>query len=126
MAWALAIFGVAFAAAVVWLGVRIVNRHERGAKWTLAATLGLPALYVASFGPVCWLAYRDAISAPTFKAEYPLDGMPSPKFKAVYYPILWIYAHNRGFVSAAIHAYSSLGTGGRFIVNYDETLDLAF
>lgn len=48
---------VAFAAFCVWLTVRIVNRRERWAKWTLAAVVfGLPVLYVASFGPACWVA----------------------------------------------------------------------
>ena len=47
---------VAFAAFCVWLGVRVYNRRERWAKWTLLGTLvGLPALYLASFGPVCWI-----------------------------------------------------------------------
>jgi hypothetical protein len=35
---ALLIFGVAFAAIGIWLTVRIVNRRERWAKWTLAAS----------------------------------------------------------------------------------------
>jgi len=46
----------AYAAFLVWLAVRIINRKERWAKRTLAATLLLPVLYVASFGPACWLA----------------------------------------------------------------------
>jgi hypothetical protein len=44
-------FAFAFAALCVWLTVRIVNRRERWAKWTLAAAVGLPLMYVASFGP---------------------------------------------------------------------------
>ena len=55
MIFALAIFGVSFAAICIWLTVRIINRHERWAKWTLAMVLGVPVLYVASFGPACWL-----------------------------------------------------------------------
>src|SRR5262249_27402552 len=47
--------GVSFAAICIWLTVRIINRHERWAKWTLAMVLGVPVLYVASFGPACWL-----------------------------------------------------------------------
>lgn len=46
---------IAFTAVCVWLMVRIVNRRERWAKWTLAAIVGLPVLYIASFGPACWL-----------------------------------------------------------------------
>lgn len=51
----LSAFGVALAAFCVWLIVRIVNRRERWAKWTLGLVIGLPVLYVASFGPACWL-----------------------------------------------------------------------
>ena len=50
------VLGIAFAAFCVWLTVRIVNRRERWAKWTLAALVGVPVLYLASFGPACWLA----------------------------------------------------------------------
>jgi hypothetical protein len=49
---------VAFGAFVVWLAVRIANRRERWAKWTLAVVIGLSVLYVASFGPACW-AFRS-------------------------------------------------------------------
>jgi hypothetical protein len=59
MALALSIFGIAFAAFCVWLTVRIVNRRERWAKWTLAAVVSMPLLYVACFGPACWVSsYR--------------------------------------------------------------------
>jgi len=50
--------GVAYAAFCVWLGVRVVNRRERWAKRTLAGLIGLPVLYAASFGPICWLQDR--------------------------------------------------------------------
>jgi predicted MFS family arabinose efflux permease len=58
MALALLIFGVAFAASSTWLTVRIVNHHERWAKRTLAAVVGVPVLYVAIFGPACWISSR--------------------------------------------------------------------
>jgi hypothetical protein len=50
--------GVAFAAFVVWLTVRIVNRRERWAKWTLATVIVVPVLYVMSIGPAAWIAIR--------------------------------------------------------------------
>jgi len=59
MATALSIFGVAFAAFCIWLTVRIVNRRERWAKWTLTMAAGLPMLYVASFGPSVWIVSRQ-------------------------------------------------------------------
>src|SRR5437764_1008616 len=52
------VMGMAAAAFAVWLAVRIINRHERWAKWTLAAVVGLPVLYLLSFGPACALADR--------------------------------------------------------------------
>ena len=55
MSWIMATLAVAFAAFCVWLTVRIVNRRERWAKWTLTALFGVPVLYVLSFGPVCWM-----------------------------------------------------------------------
>src|SRR5258707_10714891 len=59
---------VAFTAFCVWLAVRIVNRKERWAKWTLAVTLSLPILYVVGFGPACWLASEDKMSPPVGRA----------------------------------------------------------
>ena len=47
---------VAFPAFCVWLPVRIVNRRERWAKWTLAIVLALA--YPASLGPWCYLMGR--------------------------------------------------------------------
>lgn len=56
MAYVVLALGSTFAALCVWLVVRIVNRRERWAKCTLAGVVAVPALYVASFGPACWLA----------------------------------------------------------------------
>jgi hypothetical protein len=50
----------AFAAVVVWLVVRFVNRRERWAKWVLVA-IAVPIIYVASFGPACWISSRAKI-----------------------------------------------------------------
>jgi hypothetical protein len=60
MALALSILGVAFAAFCVWLTVRIVNRRERWAKWTLAG-VALPVVYLLSVGPVIWLQAHRAV-----------------------------------------------------------------
>jgi hypothetical protein len=57
---------VAFAAFCVWLAVRIFNRRERWAKWTLATVVGLPVLYAAAFGV--------AIRIATFPV--PMGGVP--------------------------------------------------
>lgn len=62
MAIALAVTGASFAAVCVWLAVRVVNRRERWAKWTLAGVVGLPVLYVASFGPACWIPASSLVA----------------------------------------------------------------
>lgn len=59
MALVLSIFGVAFAALCVWLGVRIYNRRERWAKWTLAGVLLLA--YPLSLFPLEWLETRNLL-----------------------------------------------------------------
>jgi hypothetical protein len=58
MALALSIFGLAFAAFCVWLTVRIVNRRERWAKWTLSGLISAAIAYPVSFGPACWTTSR--------------------------------------------------------------------
>lgn len=55
--------GVAFAAILVWLIVRIINRRERWAQRTLAAIIIIPLLYVASFGPACWLSNYEYLDS---------------------------------------------------------------
>src|SRR5580765_7878327 len=79
MAVALMIFGVAFGAFCVGLVVQIINRGERWAKRTLAGVIALPALYVVSFGPVCWCV-----------ARLPYGHASRGQFEAAYWPIGWI------------------------------------
>jgi hypothetical protein len=69
---------VAFAAFCVWLTVRIVNRRERWAKWTLIALVVLFFAYPLSIGPLFWLADHGFIPDP---AKQPL--------RYVYYPLMY-------------------------------------
>lgn len=71
----LAILAVAFAAFSVWLTVRIVNRRERWAKRTAVAVIASPMLYMASFGPACWISSRTNAG--------------SMAVSAIFRPILW-------------------------------------
>jgi hypothetical protein len=68
---------VAVAAFCVWLTVRVINRHERWAKWMLAVVISLPVLYVPSFGPACWISSRHDGRVPSF-----------------YWPIGWVAARS--------------------------------
>jgi hypothetical protein len=94
---------VAFAAFCVWLTVRIVNRRERWAKWTLAGLLiGLPVFYVASFGvaiviaatPADEFSDRDRSRHIWPKVYCPIGKLlvADPKYKAVilWYANLWM------------------------------------
>ena len=101
MAVTLAIFGVAFAAFCVWLGVRIVNRRERWAKWALAATVVVPMLYVASFGPACWLVSSRV---------YPLIGVArvAPR---IYWPLGALHKNGPVAVASLLDWYAKLGCG---------------
>ncbi len=40
--------------------------------WIVALLIGLPMLYVASFGPACWLADRDVVDFTSVLRAYPL------------------------------------------------------
>jgi hypothetical protein len=85
---------VAFAAFCVWLAVRIFNRRERWAKWTLAAAIGLPVLYVLSFGPACWITSR--------RFDTQLTGF--------YWPIGWVMLEGRdSVITDPLYGYGKLG-----------------
>ena len=82
MAIILPALAVAFAAFCVWLTVRIVNRRERWAKWTLAAVVSLPVLYVASYGPACW--WFSGVYGPSSS-----NGSKVRRVPQIYRPIVW-------------------------------------
>ena len=80
MAVALSIFGLVFAAFCVWLGVRIVNRRERWAKWTLAGVF-IALAYPLSFGPACWIRSRQTIPGESY--------WRGGRLSMIYVPIGW-------------------------------------
>jgi hypothetical protein len=87
------VVGVAFAAFVVWLTVRIVNRRERWAKRMLAIAAALSALYALSFGPVCWISSRTE----------------SRSLPAVYLPIGWLLNNSPHPIATVIVRYARAG-----------------
>jgi len=64
------VVGFAFVSTCIWLIVRIINRRERWAKWTLATVVVVPVLYVASFGPACWIVSRTDCGHAAFSEAY--------------------------------------------------------
>ena len=100
----LAIVGFALAAFCVWLTVRIVNRRERWAKWTLAGVLWLTVLYVASFGPACWISSRS--------------GTGGSVVSSAYQPILCLAFHSPGVIGRGILRYAQIFSNGNWTVAY--------
>ncbi len=58
MTFGLSAFWLSWVAACIWVGIRLINRRDqRTRQWGLI--LGaMPVVYVASFGPACWLSSR--------------------------------------------------------------------
>jgi hypothetical protein len=88
---------VAFAALCAWLGVRTYNQRERWAKWTLAIFVGVPVLYVVSFGPACWVYSRMASDDETWVT---LD--------FIYAPFLRVWRYHDGTIPEAIEWYANV------------------
>jgi hypothetical protein len=64
--------------------------------WIVALLIGLPVLYVASFGPACWLESRGYVDADTVGPTY--------------WPIVALYSSWRIIpVSEAIYWYATIG-----------------
>lgn len=108
------VLSIAFAASCVWLTIHIVNRRERWAKRTLAAVvIGVPFLYVASFGPVCWW-WSNPWRQPSDKYFIPRKMEPSeelfiPEAPGIFWPIGWVYnrSPSEGWVETAIGWYAT-------------------
>jgi hypothetical protein len=101
--------GLAFVATAAWLAVRIINRKERWAKWTLATLIGPPMLYVASFGPACWWLS----SLPNHQGS---DMCFAPRF---YLPIGWAARNGPYPIKAALSWYARLHSPARIVVTPD-------
>jgi hypothetical protein len=109
---ALSIFGITFVAFCVWLTVRIINRRERWAKWTQAAVVGVPMLYVLSFGPAMWMLDRGILPAQSGSAV-----------GCVYYPIVHGLTEGPRPIRKTIEWYANLGTKPRHERIYDIPAD---
>jgi hypothetical protein len=101
---------IAFAAFCVWLTVRIVNRRERWAKWmALAAAIGIPALYVASFGPVCWISSH---------ALDRIDHIGARTVSELYQPILFLAWSGPSIAQRPVIWYMRLWSSDRWQIGY--------
>jgi hypothetical protein len=101
---------IAFAAFCVWLTVRIVNRRERWAKWTFAVLIGLPVLYVLSFGPWCWILSR-CIRTDARGIRTAADLADPLKSALPYCPIFLLWWNGPKSIEAAIGWYAIVFSG---------------
>jgi len=76
------VLAVTFAAFCVWLGVRIINRRERWARWTAVALVALLVAYPLSC-PWVWIIFVR-VGEPAW-AE--------PVFGSYYAPYSWALRH---------------------------------
>jgi hypothetical protein len=104
------VLGVAVAALVVWLTVRIVNWRERWAKRTALALAMLLAGYPLSFGPACWMTSR-------FGSLYPAFGV-------TYRPLVWAADHTPGSWQKFLLPYALFGMpkNGQLLIRHSERL----
>ncbi len=91
------VIGAGFTAVSVWLTVRIVNRRERWAKWTLALVIAAPVLYGASWGPVIWVHDREL-----------LPRSATPILDVIYWPLINIATEPESDVGLWLRAYAEL------------------
>ncbi len=91
--------GVVFAAFVVWLTVRIVNRRERWAKRTALAFVVVLVLYPLSMGPAYWITGRTAWT--DLWTWYPVCAV-------AYWPV-WEVARHSAMLGDAVEWYVALG-----------------
>lgn len=97
--------GVGCAAFVVWCIVRVVNKRKRRVVWAIVVVVGLPVIYVISFGPACWFSARYVLSSKRGFTQ------PSSRISTRFYaPIWWAIKHRRiPVVSDALATYGVLG-----------------
>src|SRR5262245_8006282 len=121
----------AFAAACVWLIVRIVNRKERWAKRALAALLaGMPVLYLASFGPVCWITrpsrdYCEGTARPQFSTPRGVSvSGSSRRTPAGHYRLLSLAASRQGRIGDLLRWYVCIGKDDDVVpLYYPDSID---
>lgn len=99
---------VTYAAILVLLAVRFVNRREKWVRRSLVALIIVtPLLYLASFGPACWwlsITLRPPTRPPGVKDAYSEYRLPSK----VYWPLGWTANKLGSTCFQALHNYGRL------------------
>jgi hypothetical protein len=84
------------------------DRKKPGwAFWTTVVVASLPLLYVASFGPACWLWSGTAIYFPRDNISV---GAPDvlPRAATIYWPMGWLVKNGPSGIGRVIKWYARL------------------
>jgi len=79
--------------------------------WIVVLLVGLPVLYIASFGPACWWLSKCKIPDPHLDYDEPLD-IPhdlAPHAPHVYWPMGWLAAFGPRPISRLLFWYATAG-----------------
>lgn len=90
-----AILAVTFVALCIWLTVRVMNRRERWARRVLLVVVGLPALYLASLGPACWISSRANVG--------------QRDVALLYSPMTWMFGNSKSPFTGFAILYAEAG-----------------
>ena len=94
------------------------ERNKALGQWTAALLIGMPVLYVASFGPACWYWSRH-------HEERPGHMRSSELFERAYLPIWWCASREPRLLAPIISWYATLGMpeGGCVYMRQDPIVD---
>ncbi len=68
----------------------MTDRRPSAGFWAALFLLGLPLLYILTFGPACWLVTRERIPMrATAKVYRPLVRTATSRFRPVAVPLCW-------------------------------------
>jgi len=84
-----------------WLG--------RRSKRFWIAVAAMPILYVASFGPACWIRSWCFQRSPPYVAGTP--GPPEPVLSMAYMPLGWLIENAPRPIDDALYTYAVIGMG---------------
>ena len=80
------------------------TRKPSPTAWIVATLIGVPLLYVASFGPACWWFSVP----PSGPRDWGYSAIEYHKVSTVYWPIGWVAKHGPYPVQRCIAWYATL------------------
>jgi len=95
-----------------WRGPLTLLAESRRFRCAIFVALAIPVLYVASFGPACWISSRLVWTA-TAVGIWAVAAVD-----LAYAPLMWIWSVGPEPVGDFLEWYSTIGTDGRWHGNW--------